>query len=134
MTRLNAPWTEEQVTWIKRHQQIGEVHPFICSEHSDVPLQVCSAELYCRVPGCGYSQKWVHDFMARPVPRGEDFTLVHGKGVDEKLATDPKAAEAMRDMVAQIRQALDGVATGRFNSVEEAMDSIGAKRLDEGEE
>lgn len=62
--RLNAPWTQQQVDAINEFQKLGFVHEFTCGEHSDVPLHACSSEMYCSVPHCGYSQTWVHDFMA----------------------------------------------------------------------
>lgn len=64
MARIKAPWTEQQVEAIHRWQTRGDVPPFTCPHHSDVPLDCHSSTLYCTVSDCSYSQNWVHDFMA----------------------------------------------------------------------
>lgn len=65
-----------------------------------------------------------------PAPRGEDYKVTYGDGVEKSMQADPEAAVAIKGMLADVRQALDGVATGRFGSVEEAMESIGAVLMD----
>lgn len=65
-----------------------------------------------------------------PLPRGEDYEVHFGEGMEEKLESDPELKAFVQGVVADIRQALDGARTGKFASVEEAMDSTGGRRLD----
>lgn len=76
----------------------------------------------------------VYDYIARlkknePI-RGEDFKFVFVPETQEALDADPKLQAMMKDMQAEIRQALDGLATGRFATEEEAFKSIGAVVID----
>jgi ribosomal protein S27AE len=63
----DAPWTQWQMESIKAFQSLGTWHPFtcgndFCSEDHREGLLVERTRLYC--PHCGYTQTWVHDFMA----------------------------------------------------------------------
>lgn len=64
-----------------------------------------------------------------PPIRGEDYKVDFSPEVKAEMDRDPKMAAAVRNIAAQIRQALDGVATGKFANEAEAMDSIGAATI-----
>lgn len=64
-----------------------------------------------------------------PLPRGEDYKIIMDPGVEAVMAADPVMAEGVTDIIAKIRQAMDGVATGRYANQEEAMEAIGAKHV-----
>jgi hypothetical protein len=64
-------------------------------------------------------------------PRGEDWRIELGPKVQAQVNADPKKAEALRMVLAEIRQALDGVATGKFADADEAMRWLGATPVDE---
>lgn len=79
----------------------------------------------------------VYDLVAKahagtkePRPRGEDFQFVFMPEAQAALDADPELAKAMKDMQAQMREALDGLATGKFATEEEAMRSIGGVMVD----
>jgi hypothetical protein len=74
---------------------------------------------------------WV-TMMLPDKPRREDWRIEMSPEVQAKIDADPKKAEALRIVLAEIRQALDGVATGIFADADEALRALGAKR--EGEE
>jgi hypothetical protein len=61
-------------------------------------------------------------------PRGEDWKVEMSPEAEAKIAANPKAAAALKDALAQIRQALDGVATGQYASEEEAMRPSGQRK------
>lgn len=66
-----APWTDDQVRNLNRHQQAGMIHPFTCGrrdEHRENPgVLVAEPDGWrCPAPGCGYRQTWAHPFMAAP--------------------------------------------------------------------
>jgi hypothetical protein len=67
------------------------------------------------------------------VPRGEEIEIVVPPEIQAQLDADPKKAEFVREMSAKIRQALDGVATGKFADADEAMRSIGAEKVNKSE-
>jgi hypothetical protein len=73
-TFIAAPWTDDQVDNLNRHQRAGLVHPFTCGRrehHRDHP-GVLVAERdgwHCPAPGCGYRQTWAHPFMTAPPTR-----------------------------------------------------------------
>lgn len=64
MTKVVAPFTEEQVKALNGWQQWGQTHPFTCLEHSTEPLRAKTDGWHCEVADCGYTQNWAHDFMA----------------------------------------------------------------------
>ena len=45
-------------------------------------------------------------------------------GVQSQMDLDPEMAEAVRDFSAALRQAMEGVAAGRYDSFEDAMEAI----------
>jgi hypothetical protein len=59
---LKAPWPQNVVDSINKHQNNPMIHPYTCATHSETPLHACSSELYCPERGCTYIQEWVHDF------------------------------------------------------------------------
>lgn len=63
---LQAPWTPTQVRAIEAWQAAGTVHPLTCITHSDHPMTVRSAGLYCEK--CGYEQTWVPRMCAEMFP------------------------------------------------------------------
>lgn len=48
------------------------------------------------------------------------------------MDADPKKASFVRDVTSRIRQAMDGLNSGRFSTMDEAMESIGAKKITDG--
>jgi hypothetical protein len=71
------------------------------------------------------------DAMSMKAPRGEDYTFQFSPDAKEAVEADPEVAAMMKAMQARMREALDGVATGRFADVDEAMRSIGATKVDD---
>ncbi|MEW2302058.1 hypothetical protein AB0958_19130 [Streptomyces sp. NPDC006655] len=68
-TVLTAPWSEDQVANLNRHQRAGVFHPFTCGrrdEHRDNPgVLVATVDGWrCPAAGCEYVQAWAHRFMA----------------------------------------------------------------------
>ncbi len=68
-----------------------------------------------------YAASILMDLM--PPLRGEDYKVEFQ--LDDEVKADPVAMAALTEKIAEVRQALDGVATGKFESVEEAMATIG---------
>lgn len=85
---------------------------------------------------------WVvieHKMVYRPndkpkLPRGEDIAVIMSPEAQAKVDENPELVELVKDANARIRQALDGIATGRFANLDEAMRSIGATPLEFDEE
>jgi hypothetical protein len=79
-----------------------------------------------------FEQAWdlVESERRKMMPRGEDYTFELAPGVEAKISSDPQAAAMMRDMTAKLREAMDGLATGRFSTMDEAMRSIGGVKVD----
>lgn len=74
---VHAPFTEEQVACIRAYQDSPIFHSFTCCangnngsiKHSDSRiLGVKSEGMFCVHAGCGYTQEWVHGFMAEYNP------------------------------------------------------------------
>ena len=61
MTKTLPPWTTAQVAALQRWQTRGDVHPFTCPNHSDVPLTPHPEGWRCEA--CDYRQTWAHAFM-----------------------------------------------------------------------
>lgn len=69
MTKIKAPWTDEQVAALNRWQGYGFVHEFTCAAitHPEGANNVLVAERvgwFC--PACDYTQGWAHDYMFKP--------------------------------------------------------------------
>lgn len=64
MTKIVAPFTEEQVKALNGWQQWGQTHSFTCPAHSTEPLKAKTDGWHCEIADCGYTQNWAHDFMA----------------------------------------------------------------------
>lgn len=72
MDKIKAPFTPEQVDWLRQYQECG-MHPFTCCSHNGcVRLeQENDGQLIPTPEGwvcpCGkYKQDWAHAYMARP--------------------------------------------------------------------
>jgi hypothetical protein len=65
VTTITAPFTEEQVKALNGWQKNGMTHPFTCPTHSTEPLTAKTDGWHCEAHGCGYTQDWAHDFMAK---------------------------------------------------------------------
>jgi hypothetical protein len=50
------------------------------------------------------------------------------KDLDQISRNDPKAADALREMLANMRQAIEGVNSGRFKSFDEGVEAITGQR------
>lgn len=61
MAQITAPFTEEQIQSMNEYQKSDRVHPFTCSEHSDIPLIATPAGWICK--HCDYKQYWSHEWM-----------------------------------------------------------------------
>lgn len=82
MTKIEPPWSVQQVAALNRWQHCGWVHPFTCGSdnrmdtaHKAYALALNTDEgaliatpngWFC--PACSYTQKWAHAFMAEPLP------------------------------------------------------------------
>jgi hypothetical protein len=66
---------------------------------------------------------------AKQYPRGEDYKVEIDPDAQAALDDDPELATQFKDVMARVREALDGVATGRFASVDEAMKAMGATQI-----
>ncbi|MEE1838134.1 hypothetical protein [Streptomyces sp. SP17KL33] len=72
-TFIAAPWTDEQVANLNRHQSAGILHPFTCGRrehHPDNPGVMVAATdgWHCPADGCGYRQSWAFPAMTKPLP------------------------------------------------------------------
>jgi hypothetical protein len=77
-----------------------------------------------------FSKTWdmIEREVTKPV-RGEDLQFEFSPEIKADIARDPKLAATFRDMQARMREAIDGVATGRFADVDEAMRAIGGTKI-----
>jgi hypothetical protein len=84
MTKINSPFTDEQVTSINGSQKSGHWHPFTCGKEGCQGILIAQHEgLFC--PDChGWFQRWVHDFMADGEwKRLDELSEAAEKGIDE---------------------------------------------------
>lgn len=58
----------------------------------------------------------------------KELQVIHGEQVKEAAAKDPELAEALRDMGAVLLQAMEGFASGKYDSFEDAMEAITGER------
>ncbi|MEY9397973.1 hypothetical protein ABIF66_008795 [Bradyrhizobium japonicum] len=63
-------------------------------------------------------------------PRGEDYQIEISPEVQAAMEKDPKMKEAVTDMIARLRQGFDRVASGEFDSADEAMAAMGHERVE----
>ena len=84
MTKLNAPFTDDQVKSINEFQKSKHWHPFTCGKvHCDGILTATTHVLVCRKCG-NWKQYWVHDFMVNwDWKRLDDLGEAAQKGIDE---------------------------------------------------
>lgn len=66
MSKIEAPFTPEQVEALNAYQAAGWFHPFTCgNEHRDPRTLIAEAEGWrCPKPRCTYRQAWAHEWMA----------------------------------------------------------------------
>ncbi|MBR0802863.1 hypothetical protein JQ636_04865 [Bradyrhizobium japonicum] len=64
------------------------------------------------------------------IPAGEEFTVAMSEQVKAAMAEHPEMKDKMTELLAQLRQHLDGVRTGKYASPSEALDAMGMKPLD----
>ena len=75
MSKIEAPWTIEQVRALNRYQRGRWMHPFTCgsgnrtdSIHLDGEGILVAVESGWICPFCDYTQNWAHDFMLNDPP------------------------------------------------------------------
>ena len=60
-------WTKEQVKNLNDYQSSGYMHPFTCGGKKDGKdcrsILVATEDGWTCPDGCGYTQKWAHEFM-----------------------------------------------------------------------
>ncbi len=60
-------WTKEQVKNLNDYQSSGYMHPFTCGGKKDGKdcrsILVATEDGWICPDGCGYTQKWAHEFM-----------------------------------------------------------------------
>jgi hypothetical protein len=53
-----APWTDEQVAALQRHQADDRVHPYTCgNDHGGNRVLIPTHDGWC-CPSCDYTQRW----------------------------------------------------------------------------
>lgn len=64
MNMIYAPFNEDQCRSINEYQALTPFHPFTCPyNHENIRVLFAQeGSLVC--PTCGYTQNWVHEFMA----------------------------------------------------------------------
>lgn len=71
MSKIEAPWTDEQVAALNRWQKAAYVHPFTCGRQPRRPLHRDGEGVLVATrdgwvcPDDDYTQTWAHDFMAK---------------------------------------------------------------------
>ncbi len=72
--RLLAPWSDDAIERLNKHQRLREFHPYTCPErdesthswrHGDLGVLVAMREGFM-CPDCGYSQDWAYADHAMP--------------------------------------------------------------------
>jgi hypothetical protein len=64
----------------------------------------------------------------------EEVEFVLAPEVQAQLDADPELAAAYREVGARLRQAVEEYNAGRFKTLEDAMRSVGATRVDEDDD
>lgn len=62
MSKILAPFSNEQVEGLNKYQQNPLHHPFTCAKCSSV-LVATRQGWVCTTLDCGYTQNWAHNFM-----------------------------------------------------------------------
>jgi hypothetical protein len=65
---IEAPWTDEQVAALNRHQAKGEYHPFTCGNGSHTLRATADGWVCDECEKLGwppYRQTWCHEFMTK---------------------------------------------------------------------
>jgi len=69
-TKVQSPFSKEQVEYLNAYQESGLMHPYTCPKpHPDEGERVlvaATAGWWCPEKGCPYKQNWAHAFMADP--------------------------------------------------------------------
>ena len=60
MSRINSPWTGDEVKNLKKRQNVKTLHPYTCGDCGEI-LEVTSSGLMCSTDGCYYMQTWAHE-------------------------------------------------------------------------
>ena len=55
----------------------------------------------------------------------KDLTILFTESVQQDIADDPAAAEALKDFCAKMRQAFDAVQRGQHMTIDEALNALG---------
>ena len=58
MSKINAPWSSEQIENLAERQAAETLHPYTCAYHGTAPLVPSFEGWYCSVTGCDYRQDW----------------------------------------------------------------------------
>jgi hypothetical protein len=84
MTKVDAPFTDDQVKSINGFQKSKHWHPFTCGKvHCDGILTASRNGVFCRKCG-NWKQYWVHDFMANwEWKRLDELSVAAENGIDE---------------------------------------------------
>jgi hypothetical protein len=84
MTKVDAPFTDDQVKSINGFQKSKHWHPFTCGKvHCDGILTASRNGVFCRKCG-NWKQYWVHDFMANGEwKRLDELSVAAENGIDE---------------------------------------------------
>jgi len=64
MTRVTAPWTEEQVRSLNGYQASGRFHPFTYGDGADQVDLIATRDGWVACDGGPVVQDWAHGFMA----------------------------------------------------------------------
>ena len=94
MTKINSPFTGDQVTSINGFQKSAHWHPFTCGKEGCQGILIAQhVGLFC--PDChGWFQRWVHDFMANGEwKRLDELSEAAEKGIDEFKKVQHKHSE-----------------------------------------
>jgi len=65
--------------------------------------------------------------------KGEDWKVEFDPAVLETMKDDPEMAGFVKDVIAQMRQALDGVKAGARETVNERLEAAGFQKVDPDE-
>jgi hypothetical protein len=62
---------------------------------------------------------------------GEELTILFAPEAQAQIDADPELASAVKDFAAMMRQVYQDVHDGKYASLDEAMEAIGAEPFDE---
>jgi hypothetical protein len=68
MTRIEAPWSAEQVAGLTAFQKCGWVHEFTCAKGHEGSRILVANQSGWTCPTCGYRQSWAWDWMTKGAP------------------------------------------------------------------